>query len=85
MRIAQLDVGDRSFYLPPGEVDHLVAAAAAARASGEWLEFHDAEGHLLRLLLPLEELLVLHEYETEELEDDPMADANDWRGLDYDL
>ena len=82
MKIAQLAVGERSFYLPPDEVEYVLAAAAVARARGEWLELRDAGGQHLRLLIPQSALLVLHEYEVEDPRDD---DHTAWESLNFDI
>jgi hypothetical protein len=83
MRIAHLAVGDHSFYLPPDEVEYVMAAAAVARSSGEWFELRDAAGQHLRLLIPEGTLLVLHEYEVED--PSPPGEPNDWEDLNFDL
>jgi hypothetical protein len=83
MRIAHLAVGDRGFYLPPDEVEFVMAAAALARKTGEWLDLRDAGGKYLRLLIPTQALLVLHEYEVDD--PDPGADTTDWTNYDYEL
>ncbi|MEP6477994.1 MAG: hypothetical protein ABJB03_01280 [Rhodoglobus sp.] len=85
MRIAQLAVGDRNFYVQPDDVESVLAAAAIARERGEWLDLRDAAGNQLRLLIPSQALLVLQEYEVAEFE--PGEDPNDWAAYDtdYDL
>jgi len=82
MRLAHLAVGDRSFYLPIEEVEHVMADAAQAQEDHEWLEFLDAGGEFWRLLVPEQTLLVIHEVERET---DPGLDTNDWFSYDYDL
>jgi len=84
MKSAYLTVGDRRFYLPPEEVDNVMLDAVAARDRGEWLDFHDAGGRRLRILIPPQELLLLQEYEVPEPEGDA-ADPNDWSNFDYDI
>jgi len=83
MKIAHLAVGDHSFYLPPDEVEYVTAAASVSRATGEWLEFRDAGGHHVRLLIPPDVLLVVHEYEVEDasLEAGPHL----WENLDFEI
>lgn len=83
MKIAHLAVGEQSFYLPPDEVEYVMAAAAVARANGEWLELRDAGGQHLRLLIPEHTLLVLHEYEVEE--PDESGSPAEWENLNFDL
>lgn len=84
MKVAYIEIGNRSFSLVPDEVEEVMAAAVTARATGEWLEFNDAAGRPLRMLLPLEALLVLHEYEIDEQEH-PDIDPNDWGSFDFDF
>jgi hypothetical protein len=84
MNIARLTIEGRSFYLPPDEVGVVMAAAAAARESGEWLQLVDAGSKRLRMLIPTQALLVLEEYEIEDREE-VGVDGNDWAGLDYDM
>jgi len=84
MKTASLSVGDRSFALPPEEVERITSAAATARARGEWLEFRDAGGSRLRMLIPAEVLLVIQERETTD-DFGPGDDPNDWGAFDYDV
>lgn len=83
MKIAHLAIGDRSIYLPPDEVEYVMAAAVLARSSGEWLELRDAGGQHLRVLIPEHALLVLHEYEIED--PSPPGDPAEWENLNFDL
>lgn len=86
MKVTYLEVGNRRFYLETGQVQQVMAAAAAARNRGDWIAFRDVAGRDVRILLPSDVLLVVHEYESDEPGDgsaDP--DPNDWASFDYDF
>lgn len=82
MKVAQLMIGDRSYYIRPDEVQRVMADAASARDRGEWFVFSDAGRQRMHVLIPSQALLVLHEYEVED--DEPSFDMNDWASFDYD-
>ena len=82
MKIAHLTIGDRSYYLPPDDVERVMSDAVAARAQGEWFAFDDAGGHHLHLLIPMQSVLAVHEYEVEDV--GPENDPNDWLSFDFD-
>jgi hypothetical protein len=76
-------VGDRSYDLSPDDVESVMSAATRAREHGEWLEFHDVNGNLLRLLIPTQLLLVLREYESADTVPTGIP-VNDWNSFDFD-
>ena len=82
-KVAQLAVGDRTFYLAPDDVATVMAAAVSARDSGQWLEFSDAGGNQVRVLFPSNSPIVIREYEVDEPEAGP--DGNSWSRFDYDF
>lgn len=96
MRVAQLEVGERTFALAPSEVEDVMAAAATARDRGEWLEISRPGGRHLRMLIPRQALVVVQEYEVDDADLEPpdrtgspdpgeRAAWNDWAVFDYDV
>jgi hypothetical protein len=82
MRVAELAVGDRSYFLRPDEVERVMHDASVARDAGDWLEFHDAGGRTVHVLIPAAAVISLHQYEIEDL--DP-GSTGEWTTFDYDL
>ncbi|MFC4242663.1 hypothetical protein ACFOYW_04695 [Gryllotalpicola reticulitermitis] len=85
MKNAYLAIEDRRFYLTPEHADEVAAAAREARERGDWLDFHDVTGGRIRLLVPHDALVVLHEYDVDDTPVPGDSDLNDWRDLDYDI
>ena len=84
MRIARFFVGDRSFELSVADVELVMGAVAGARGRDEWVEIVDARGSLLRLLIPSDMLLLIHEEEVSEIGERQAFDSSDWPGFDFD-
>lgn len=82
MKVTHLAVGDRNFHLRTDDAESVMAAAVVAREKGEWLRIRDVGGSSLRMLIPTQTLLVMHEREADA--HDLGADPNDWASFDYD-
>ena len=83
MKLTQLTVADRDFYLADDAGDRVMQAASTARDSGEWLELHDARGGMLHVLIPTQALVVVRQYEVDD-EQDAGEDPNDWVSFNFD-
>ncbi len=77
MKIAQLAIGDHTFFLDPDDTSTVLEAVKVARNLGDWVTVHDAAGAPLQLLIPGEALLVFREYETLEPDTDDTGPALD--------
>lgn len=81
--VVHLAIGEVGFDLPRQGIDELMRAAASAREHGEWLEFRDARGRYLRVLIPTQLLLVIREHDDADA-GATAPDPNDWAEFDYD-
>jgi hypothetical protein len=85
MRVARFTIGDRSFDVPLSEVGGVMAAVVTARGRGEWVEFVDARGSLIRLIIPRRTLLLIQEQEVGEVDQErAAAQPDEWPGFDFD-
>ena len=85
MKISELAVAERTYYLMPEDVEQILNDAAGARADGTWLRFRDAADRDLRVLIPSQALLEFRQYEVDEPDPDPDADSNHWTSFDFDF
>jgi hypothetical protein len=87
MKIAQLVVGDHTFFLDPESTSTVLEAVRVARDHGDWVTIHNAAGTPLQLLIPSEALLVFREYDIVETESDELESHLDpgtvWIDLGY--